>query len=431
MLLGIIGDDFTGSSDAANTLAKEGLRVVQYSGVPDGPAKQGIEAGVVALKSRTIPADEAVRLSLRALDWLLDQGCRQILFKVCSTFDSTREGNIGPVADALSEVLEKRRGIRAPVLVCPAFPAAGRSVYQGHLFVTDKLLSESGMRDHPLTPMSDPDIRRWLGHQTRRAVGHVPVVTVLAGAAAIREAALAEDAAGRPLVVVDAIRDEDLRAIGAAASGWPLLVGGSGIALGLPDVFRAQALVAGAKESGIPWRGSRGDAAILSGSCSAMTRAQVKRHRADGAPALEVTADEIMADGAGTVARALGFVRDRSALVGAPLVYTSADPEVVAKAQARFGRERVAVAVESFFAELARQLVGHGIERLVTAGGETSGAVVEGLGLRSLAIGPEIAPGVPAVRAGDRPLWLALKSGNFGDERFFAQALDVLARDAP
>lgn len=295
MPLGIIGGDFTGSSDVANTLAKEGLRVVQYAGVPQGSAEPAVEAGVVALKSRTIPAEEAVRLSLRALDWLLDQGCRQILFKVCSTFDSTEEDNIGPVADALSEALERRRDASAPVLVCPAFPAVGRSVFQGHLFVADRLLSETGMRDHPLTPMRDPDIRRWLAHQTPRVVGHVPAATVFAGAEAIREAAVAEHEAGRPLVVVDAIRDADLRAIGAAAHGWPLLVGGSGIAFGLPDVLRAQGLVAAAEDVGISWQGTPGPAAILSGSCSAMTRAQVERHCSEGSPAMEVTADEIMA----------------------------------------------------------------------------------------------------------------------------------------
>ncbi|WP_062012401.1 3-oxo-tetronate kinase [Aureimonas sp. AU4] len=437
MHLGIIGDDVTGSSDVANTLARGGLRVVQYGGVPSGAAGGDVEAGVVALKSRTIPAGEAVALSLRALDWLLDQGCRQILFKVCSTFDSTKAGNIGPVAEALRAALAQRLGTSAPVPVCPAFPRAGRSLYQGHLFVADALLSESGMRDHPLTPMRDPDIRRWLGYQTQLGVGHVAAPTVFAGADAIRRGALAQAAANRPLVVVDAIRDEDLHAIGEAAADWPLLVGGSGLALGLPDVLRAKGLVAprggsGEVEGTGAWTGSRGRAAILSGSCSVMTRAQVQRHLADGAPGLEVSADEIVADGAAAVAQALAFAEAHADGPAAPLVYTSADPAVVAQAQARFGREHAAGAVEGFFAELARRLVAGGVTRLVTAGGETSGAVVEGLGVEALAIGPEIAPGVPAVRAiRDRPLWLALKSGNFGGERFFAEALDVLGRNAP
>ncbi|KKN51285.1 hypothetical protein LCGC14_0624460, partial [marine sediment metagenome] len=202
MLLGCIGDDFTGSSDLANTLAKQGMRCVQYTGIPSGLAARDVEAGVVALKTRSVPVDEAVAQSLAALDWLRAQGCTQIFFKYCSTFDSTAEGNIGPVADALADALEARQ-----VIVCPAFPGTGRSVYQGHLFVKDRLLSESGMEHHPLTPMTDPDLRRWLAPQTRHNVGHVAADTVLAGSDAIRAALAAEDQADRRLIVVDAMRD--------------------------------------------------------------------------------------------------------------------------------------------------------------------------------------------------------------------------------
>jgi uncharacterized protein YgbK (DUF1537 family) len=243
--LGCIGDDFTGSSDLGLTLAAGGLRTVQYVGVPDGPAEASVEAGIVALKSRTIPAAEAVRQSLQALEWLRNQGCESYFFKYCSTFDSTPEGNIGPVIDALAEALGARR-----VVVCPAFPGTGRSVYRGHLFVGDRLLSESGMQDHPLTPMTDPDIRRWLSRQSRHAVGHVPIERVLAGPDAIRAALDAEDAAGRRLVVVDALRDEDLTAIGMAARDLPLVTGGSGVALGLPAN-----LLGDECRGAVPWRG--------------------------------------------------------------------------------------------------------------------------------------------------------------------------------
>jgi len=415
MRLGCIGDDFTGSSDLANTLAKEGLRVVQYAGVPGGDAQAEVEAGVVALKSRTAPVSEAVEASLRALDWLQAQGCRQFVFKVCSTFDSTPDGNIGPVLDALMERLGAPRA-----LVCPAFPAAGRSVYQGHLFVADRLLNESGMENHPLTPMRDSDIRRWLGHQTRHAVGHVAARDVLAGESAIRDGIGREAAAGRPVIVLDAIRDEDLRAIGAAARNETLLCGGSGIALGLPANFSSTARSTGEGA----WRGDPGPAAILSGSCSTATRAQVARYRRDGAPALEIAPDDLVSgsrDADGAARWALERVE------ASPLVFTSADPGAVRAAQERHGRERVAAVVEAFFAELARRLTDAGLRRLVTAGGETSGAVVEGLSLPALEIGPEIAPGVPAVKASDRELRLALKSGNFGGETFFADALAVLA----
>jgi len=229
MLLGCIGDDFTGSSDIANTLAQGDMRAALYSGTPCGPASDDVEAGIVALKSRTEPLAEAVARSLEATHWLVDQGCEQIVFKVCSTFDSKRDGNIGPVAEALAQQLGEDR-----VIVCPAFPATGRSVYQGHLFVNDALLSESGMQNHPLTPMTDPDIRRWLSHQTGWPVEHIGADTVFRGCQAIRDALGGGD---RAMIVIDAIRDADLVTIGRAASDRKLVCGGSGIALGLPGNF--------------------------------------------------------------------------------------------------------------------------------------------------------------------------------------------------
>jgi uncharacterized protein YgbK (DUF1537 family) len=412
MLLGCIGDDFTGSSDLGNTLTKAGMRVTQYVGVPNAPAASDVEAGIVALKSRSIPVEEAVKLSLAALDWLRAQGCTQFLFKYCSTFDSTPEGNIGPVAEALADALGARQ-----VLVCPAFPAAGRSIYQGHLFVTDKLLSESGMQNHPLTPMTDPDIRRWLGHQIKGSVGHIPAQVVMQGATDIRAHMLTQDAAGHRLLVADAITDADLVALGQAATNLPLITGGSGIAMGLPGNFRAKGLLASHENK---WSGQSGRAAILSGSCSNATRGQIAEH-ARLHPTHEVTADQVMS---GTV-NAQMLADWALAQDGLPLIYTSADPAVVADAQSRFGKDRVASRIEGLFADLARALVAGGVTRLISAGGETSGAVVEGLDLSALEIGPEIDPGVPMIRAaGD--LVLALKSGNFGGPDFFARAAAMM-----
>ena len=413
MILGCIGDDFTGSSDLGNTLTRGGMRCVQYVGVPEAPAEPSVEAGIVALKSRSIPAADAVRLSLAALGWLRAQGCRQYLFKYCSTFDSTPDGNIGPVADALADALDARE-----VLVCPAFPATGRSVYQGHLFVGDRLLSESGMEAHPLTPMTDPDLRRWLARQIRGSVGHVPASAVFEGPDAVRARMREEDAAGHRLIVADAIRDADLATLGRAAAGLPLLTGGSGIALGLPDVFRDAGLLSG---DGAAWRGRAGPAAILSGSCSAATRGQVARH-AEAHPARRVEADDAMA---GTI-RADDLAAWALAQDGLPLIYTSADPAEVRAAQGRHGRDALARAIEGLFAATAGALVAGGATRLVVAGGETSGAVVEGLALDRLEIGPEIDPGVPVMRAGDG-LVLALKSGNFGAPDFFAKAAALMA----
>ena len=404
MRLGCIGDDFTGSSDLANTLAKGGMRVVQYCGIPAHAAPADVDAGVVALKTRSIAPADAVAQSLAALEWLHAQGCEQIFFKYCSTFDSTPEGNIGPVIDALAAVLDAHK-----VIVCPAFPGAGRSIYQGHLFVMDRLLNESGMQNHPLTPMVDADIRRWLAPQTRHAVGHVAAVDVFAGPERIAQALAAQHAAGHRLIVVDAIRDADLMAIGAAARGLPLITGGSGVALGLPANF-------GCTPAPVAWQGQPGRAAIVSGSCSTATRAQVAHHAARH-PAREIVAADVI-EGRLDATEIADWLLAQE---GLPLAYSSADPAEVARVQDRFGREAAATAIEGLFAEVARRLVAGGVTRLITAGGETSGAVVEGLGLTDLAIGPEIDPGVPALRA--RPdLVVALKSGNFGAEDFFEKA---------
>ena len=412
MKLGCIGDDFTGSSDLANTLAKQGMRVVQYSGVPEGPADPRVDAGVVALKSRSIPVAEAVAQSLAALEWLKAQGCTQFFFKYCSTFDSTPEGNIGPVADALADALDAHS-----VIVCPAFPGTGRSVYLGHLFVKDRLLSESGMQNHPLTPMTDPDLRRFLSLQTTGSVGHVGAETVFQGGPAIAKALESERAGGHRLIVVDAIRDNDLMEIGAAANGLKLVTGGSGVALGLPKNF-------GCEPGSVPWQGQSGPVAILSGSCSNATRAQVARHR-DDHPTREVKAEDVIEGRLAPETLADWLMASGNM----PLAYSSADPDVVAEVQARYGREAASEALEGFFAEVARQIVAGGVTRLITAGGETSGAVVEGLTLSQLEIGPEIAPGVPALRAGPN-LTVALKSGNFGGPDFFVEAAQVLAGDA-
>ena len=411
MLLGCIGDDFTGSSDLGNTLVKAGMRVVQYSGTPTGPAAPDVEAGIVALKSRTMPVEDAVRLSLDALNWLRDQGCRQFLFKYCSTFDSTPQGNIGPVAEALADALNADR-----VIFCPAFPATGRTIYQGHLFVGDRLLSESGMENHPLTPMSDSDLRRWLGHQTHEGVGHIPAATVWQGTDAVRAALRAQP---HRFVVTDAIRDEDLVVLGQAVADQVLLTGGSGIALGLPGNFRTQGLLSA---EGPQWRGQGGPAAVLSGSCSRATRGQVARHIADGNPALEIDPEALLRDEM-TARDAAAWALSQT---GLSLIYSSADPDGVHAVQTRHGTEAVAHRLDAFFAECARLLVAGGVMRLITAGGETSGAVVEGLSVGALEIGPEIDPGVPAIRAGEN-LVLALKSGNFGAEDFFAKAAARLA----
>ena len=422
-LLGCIADDFTGATDLANNLVRGGMRTVQWIGVPDGPVDTGgAQALVVALKTRTVAPDEAVRQSLQALAWLQAQGVEQVYFKVCSTFDSTPQGNIGPVADALMTTLGAEL---SPV--CPAFPETGRTVYQGHLFVGPQLLSDSGMRHHPLTPMTDASLVRLMQAQTRGRVGLVPLAVIARGAGAIRERLDALRAEGVRHAVLDAVQDADLQHIGAALAGMPLVVAGSGVAVGLPQNWRARGLLdsEGAADR-LP--AVSGACAVVSGSCSEATRSQVARAQAQGWPSFMI--DPLaLARGDDVVAQALDWAVGR---VGSTpvLVYATAEPATVKAVQAALGVALPGELVEQALAAIARGLVGLGVRRLVVAGGETSGAVVQGLAVRQMQIGPQIDPGVPwtSVRAASCPdadLHVALKSGNFGGVDFFAKAFAV------
>jgi uncharacterized protein YgbK (DUF1537 family) len=423
VLLGAIADDFTGATDLCNTLVRRGMRTVQLIDVPSpGTDIADAEAVVVALKSRTIPAAEAIEKSLAALTWLKQAAARQILFKYCSTFDSTDAGNIGPVAEALMAALGADF-----TLFCPAFPETGRTIYRGYLFVGDVLLSESGMRDHPLTPMRDPSLVRVLQQQCRGKVGLVPQYDVARGPAAIRDAFASLRQAGFRHAIVDAIEDHDLEAIGEAAADFPLITGGSGIALGLPANFRRQGLLdEGSGADALP--PVAGAAAVLSGSCSEATRAQVAYMR-QYRPVF--TIDPIAATAGRNIAEE-AFAWATPRLGERPvLISATASPEEVAAIQEVLGRERAGALVEGILAEIARGLVARGVQRLVIAGGETAGAIVQALGVTGLRIGRQIDPGVPWTvslpgSCGEPVLALALKSGNFGAPDFFLRAFDVL-----
>ena len=420
VLLGAIADDFTGATDLCNTLVRRGMRTVQLIDVP-APATTvpDAEAVVVALKSRTIPAQEAIDKSLAALAWLQKAGARQILFKYCSTFDSTDAGNIGPVAEALMDALGTDF-----TLFCPAFPEAGRTIYRGYLFVGDVLLSESGMRDHPLTPMRDPSLVRVLERQSRGRVGLVPVAAVSRGAEAIHAAFAELRRQGFRHTIVDAIEDQHLEAIGAAAADFKLITGGSGIALGLPENFRRQGFLGNTGEAdSLP--AISGAAAVLSGSCSPATLAQVAYMR-ERSPVF--TIDPIAAaEGRKLVEEALDWAKPL--LDDGPiLVSATAPPESVAEVQRRLGRERAGALVEETLAAIARGLAANGARRIVIARGETAGAIVQALGVTGLRIGRQIDPGVPwTMSLGEPALALALKSGNFGAPDFFLRAFSVLA----
>ncbi len=425
MLIGVIADDFTGASDIANTLAKGlppegGLSTAQYLGVPKGAADESIEAGVISLKTRSIDSKLAVEQSLAALNWLLEQGCTQIVFKYCSTFDSTPRGNIGPVGQALANAMGEKG-----VVVCPAFPGAGRTVYQGHLFVFDQLLHESGMQNHPLNPMTDADIRRWLSNQCVGKVGHVPHAVVQQGVSSLQAALLDSVNADELFCVVDAVTDADLEQLGYAMKQHRLITGGSGVAMGLPRNLHAQGIAKACVES-MP--SMTGLGAILAGSCSGATRQQIEHHGLSH-PAYKIDVESVM-QGELSVRTVVDFITEH--VDDLPLVYSSGTPDQVTVLQQRFGVQAVAEALDDLFADVAGELLSLGYTRLVVAGGETSSAVAMRLseinGEEALRIGPEIDPGVPVLLMGsNEPTALALKSGNFGGDDFFEKAFSVMS----
>jgi uncharacterized protein YgbK (DUF1537 family) len=426
IVLGAIADDFTGATDLANNLVRGGMRCLQVIGVPQEEIDLAdIDAVVVALKSRSCPVEEAVNDSLAALDWLQKQGARQLFFKYCSTFDSTDQGNIGPVADNLLEAL----GASQTVMV-PAFPINGRTVYQGHLFVGDRLLNDSGMQHHPLNPMQDADLVRVLARQTPHPVGLVNRAVLAQGSTAARAHLSALEAQGIRHVICDSLDEQDLDVLAEATVLMPLVTGGSGLGQALPALYRAQGWLATITEPGRLSPAS-GGALVLSGSCSRATLAQVADFLAkhpDGGFALDPLA---LAEGEQQQTQALAFARQRLSEQAPVLIYASAEPTNVAAAQQALGAARAGQVVEEALSQLAVTLVDEGAGRLLVAGGETSGAVVSALGITTLRIGEQIDPGVPWTQAPlagrEAPLSLALKSGNFGGVDFFTRAFEVLA----
>jgi len=417
--LGCIADDYTGASDLANTLTRAGLRTVQTIGVPaDDLAMPEVDAVVVSLKSRSTEAAIAVERSRAAEKWLRGRGAAHVLFKICSTFDSTDKGNIGPVMDAL-----KADSGDKIVLVTPAFPETGRTVYQGNLFVGAVPLNESPLKDHPLNPMHDSNLVRVLARQSRTKVGLIDLATVTRGPEAVRGKLTDLAGKGFGAAIIDAVFDLDLETIGAVAAGHQVSVGASGIGLGL-----ARALAAGkaAQSDSSDGRAVGGPAACLAGSCSQATLGQIASAEKI-MPALHLDPDRII-KGKEEARRALAWARERLGS-GPVLIASSAAPDAVAALQARHGRDAAGHAIEQAMADIAEGLVQSGVHRLVVAGGETSGAVVDRLGIPGFLVGAEIAAGVPVLRAvgaKEGAMLLALKSGNFGGPEFFSDALNLM-----
>jgi 3-dehydrotetronate 4-kinase len=409
IVLGCIADDFTGATDLANNLVRAGMRVVLSVDVPAQDQEVDADAVVVALKSRTAAASAAVKVSLDACRWLRKQGAGQIYFKICSTFDSTAQGNIGPVIEALMDELDCEFSIATP-----AFPENGRTVVHGHLFLGDTLLSDSGMRHHPLTPMTDANLVRVLQAQLDpfkgRKVGLIDYKTVAQSAEVIRGRIDELKAEGFSIAIVDALSDDDLGRLAEALRGSPILTAGSGLGSGLA---RNWGFRPGNPITLPPARGRR---AILAGSCSLATNAQVQRFVRDGgeAYALQPNANLEL-----QIAKVLAWADScwQTEAEQPLLVYSTAEPERVNPTDAPL--------IEQTMGALARAFIERGVGIMVVAGGETAGVCVQALGITQLQIGPQIDPGVPWCYAGG--LHLALKSGNFGSPDFFSKAFALVA----
>ncbi|MFH8134962.1 3-oxo-tetronate kinase [Pantoea osteomyelitidis] len=414
MRLGVIADDFTGATDIASFLVQNGLSTIQFNGVPENIENITAQAIVISLKSRSCAVESAIAQSLEALRWLQQQGCDRFYFKYCSTFDSTEQGNIGPVTDALLAALGETQTV-----ISPALPVNGRTVYQGYLFVNDQLLSESGMRHHPVTPMTDSNLLRLMERQATGKAGLIPAALLDQGANAVREQLAALAAQGVNYVVLDTLHETHLLTQGEALRDMRLVTGGSGLAIGLARQWAsAQPASMQAEQAGRP-QGER--AVVISGSCSQMTNRQVNAYRQQ-APAREVEVQACLEQGAAYAEQLCDWVEANSQQPLAPLLYATADAQQLQVIQQRHGAARSSEAVEQLFAAVARELKARGWQRFIVAGGETSGVVAQSLGVTGFHIGPTISPGVPWVRDIHQPLSLALKSGNFGDEQFFTRA---------
>lgn len=412
--LGVIADDFTGATDIAGFLVANGVTTVQTNGVPAPDFNVEADSYVVSLKSRSCPSQEAVRDSLAALEWLQNQGCEQIYFKYCSTFDSTEKGNIGPVTDALMDALETDQTV-----LCPALPVNKRTVYKGYLFVNDQLIHESGMRHHPVTPMRDSKLSRVMESQSRGKADTLTVDILTEGVEAVTRFLSRSRENGYRYVILDALSQEHLDIAAQAIAEMPLVTGGSGLAASLAGLDPGHRMQVGsAMASGRP---KVAKTIIFAGSCSEATNRQVTSYNNTG-DNLKIDKDALMKDRVGYLSHVLDWLKVRLDDPFAPLIYATVPPEELELSRERYPAGVVEEAVEEFFGNLAIELRKMGVKNFITAGGETSGKVVQSLGVTAFHIGPQIDPGVPWVKAVDQDIYLALKSGNFGTDDFFLKA---------
>ncbi|SUC10637.1 4-hydroxy-3-methylbut-2-enyl diphosphate reductase [Pasteurella canis] len=408
-MLGVIADDFTGASDIASFLVENGLKTIQMNGVPDCALQSQVDAIVISLKSRSNPVEEAIVQSLQALEWLQQNGCKQFYFKYCSTFDSTEKGNIGPVTDALLDALQDDF-----TMICPALPVNGRTIFNGYLFVGNVLLNESGMQNHPITPMKDANLVRLMDKQARGKTGLVSYSDLMKGADFVKSRFAELKQQGFRYAVVDSVDNSQLAVLAEAIADFKLVTGGSGLA-----AYMA-ARLSGGKQGDNALLPNKAKTVVLSGSCSVMTNKQVAKY-AEKAPHVYLDVAQSISNPAYADELAQWVLANLNHTL-APMVYATVSPEKLKQIQAEFGADKASHAIENTFAQLAEKLKAAGVVNFITAGGETSSIVVQQLGFTGFHIGKQIAPGVPWLKALDDNIFLALKSGNFGTEDFFAFA---------
>lgn len=408
-MLGVIADDFTGASDIASFLTENGLRTIQMNGVPNKPLQNIVDAVVISLKSRSTPVNEAIEQSLQAVSWLQENGCHQFYFKYCSTFDSTAKGNIGPVTDALLDALQEDFTV-----ISPALPINGRTIFNGYLFVGSVLLNESGMQNHPITPMKDANLVRLMDAQSRGKTGLVTSADVFKGVQTIKNRFVELKQQGYRYAVVDAVDNSQLAVLAEAVSDFKLVTGGSGL-----GAYMAERL-SGGKSSQDVFTPNKGKTVVLSGSCSVMTNKQVTTYKTKAAT-IQLDVEQAVND-PNYVEELYQWVISHLNEPLAPMVYATVPPEVLREIQTKFGVDKASHSIENTFAKLAEKLKKAGVTNFISAGGETSSIIVQQLGFSGFHIGKQIAPGVPWLQAIEEPIFLALKSGNFGQEDFFEYA---------
>ncbi|PHM35743.1 3-oxo-tetronate kinase [Xenorhabdus innexi] len=417
--LGVIADDFTGATDIASLMVQNGWQVALLLSIPDDSTfiPHDVDAIIISLKSRSCPVDESIEQSLKACRWLRQKAnCSRLFFKYCSTFDSTIKGNIGPVTDVLMDELQIDL-----CLICPALPINGRTVVYGYLFVNGQLLNESDMQYHPINPMKDSNLLRLMEQQSRGTAGLVDINCVRQGELSIRDRLCQLRCKGIRYAVVDTLLMDDLLLVAQAAHDMTLITGGSGLGGAIARYCSGgNSEKTSIKKLPLP-RNRR--MVILSGSCSVMTYRQVLEYKKI-ASTMELDIDKCI-NNPDYIHLLVDWIIQQPMKGLAPMLYTTRPPGVLKLTHNQYESFQVSKIIEQLFAQIANELRQKDFNTFIITGGETSGKVVQSLGINQVGIGAIIAHGVPWVYDLQSDCWLALKSGNFGEVDFFHYAQEI------